>query len=237
MKYKIDGSCLLVDGAARTANGLDGLSDGEILKLVNSGTGLQFENLNLLRTGYEIRSVQILGDPIYGQVAYELVPIAIGISPFIKRPLNHLDDLGRVADDGVGVVGRVNRPNLQTALPGRLKGDVLANPGAVDDIMVLGSLKDTRKYIGTKGHNVLDAGTWSVHVNDGWMLRGINEGRVFKLTTKPNISSLRATREVTRKGTIMRELTVYHRELKMLREAGYIRQGDFMIPGPYWKGF
>ena len=64
------------------------------------------------------------------------------------------------------------------------------------------------------------------------MGRGIMEGRTFRLATEPSFSSLRRVK-VLRDGRVVRETTVFHRELKQLRDADYIRQGDFMIPGTH----
>jgi hypothetical protein len=69
------------------------------------------------------------------------------------------------------------------------------------------------------------------------MTRGIGEGRTFLLASETNISSLREIRDITEGGTQLRELTVFFREMKVLRDAGYVRFGNSMIPGANWIGF
>ncbi len=135
-----------------------------------------------------------------------------------------------------GVYSRVNvnvtrshYPNPRPRPGGLLKGDNLAGPGAVDDIMVIGRQSDTAAYIGRKGHRVLDTNIWDLNVNDGWMMRGIMEKRTFKLASEVNWGSLRRLQR--KPNIIVRDLTVFHHELKMLRDAGYVRRGNLMLPG------
>lgn len=93
----------------------------------------------------------------------------------------------------------VSRPtwmNWRARQSGLLKGDNLAHPGAVDEIMVLGRQTDTAKFLGKDGHNVLSTNIWDIHVNDGWIMRGIMEGRTFLLASKPSIATLRQAPKV-----------------------------------------
>ena len=107
--------------------------------------------------------------------------------------------------------------------------------------MVVGRIADTTKFAGEAGHQVLKVPRqsptwmWNIDVNDGWMHRGIAEGRKFLLATKPSMSSLRSVRTLD-DGTVVRDFTVYFRELKMLRNAGYVQRkmpnGQIMmVPG------
>lgn len=127
-------------------------------------------------------------------------------------------------------VARFDYPNLRPRQGGLLKGDNLAHPGAADEIMVIGRRVDTAADIGKEGHNVLNTKLWDIHVNDGWTMRGIREGRTFKLATEPSFSSLRRSKFLA-DGTYIRDTTVFFKELKMLRDAGYVRKGNLMMPG------
>ncbi len=150
-----------------------------------------------------------------------------------------IPDLPRCRPRGIGDIGDGNRvnigrieypPNLQNPIGSHLYGDNLANPGATSEIMVIGRRPDTGTYSDAAGHNVLDTDNWNIDVNDGWVQRGIAEGRSFLLASEINFSTLRRI-EYTDCGDVLRDLTVYFRELKMLRDAGYVRQGDYMVPG------
>ncbi len=136
-------------------------------------------------------------------------------------------------------VGRIDYPpTLSNPLGGRLKGDKFAIPGNSDDVMVIGSRPDTRNFVDQEGYNVLNVAdeAWNIDVNDGWMARGILEGRKFELASPILPSTLRRVENSLETGTILREKTVFLRELKQLRDAGYIKQGNTMVPGPNWKG-
>ncbi len=95
--------------------------------------------------------------------------------------------------------------------------------------MVIGSLRDTAPFIGQEGFNVLNTKQWTPAVNDAWVARGIHDNRIFQLATPVKLSVLRAGR-ILPDGTWERTLTVYYRELKMLRDARYVQQDGFMIP-------
>ena len=117
-----------------------------------------------------------------------------------------------------------------------LKGDSLAHPGAASEIMVLGRQADTAEFIGKVGCNVLKTNIWDIHVNDGWVFRGITEGRTFLLASRPSIATLHQAAKKFPGGHIERDVTVFFCELKMLRDAHYIKailsNGQVaMIPG------
>lgn len=120
----------------------------------------------------------------------------------------------------------VSRPiwtTLRARQGGLLKGDNLAHPGATSEIMVLGRQADTAEFIGRTGYNVLNTNIWDIHVNDGWVLRGIMEGRTFLLASRPSIATLRQAAKKFPDGHIERDVTVFFRELKLLRQADYIQ--------------
>ena len=87
-----------------------------------------------------------------------------------------------------------------------------ANKGG--DTMVIGTLGDTKKYIGQPGYNVLDSKRWTIGVNDAWEQGGIDREAPFRRVspkTKRNLWDKKEKRE-----------RVLNRELKNLENAGYI---------------
>lgn len=105
--------------------------------------------------------------------------------------------------------------------------------GAADDMMVIGRLPDTLPLRGTPGNNVLNIHQklWDLDVNDAWIQAGIDTRTTFKMATDINFKNL--TRRVQQAdGTFRHEPAVYLRELKQLRDAGYTRQGNLMVPPP-----
>jgi len=86
--------------------------------------------------------------------------------------------------------------------------------------MVLGRQADTAKYIGKPGHNVLDAAIWDINVNDGWIDRGIAEGRTFLFASEPGFGAF-PTKPKLVEGEWVRNVTVFFQEVKKLRDAGY----------------
>ena len=67
---------------------------------------------------------------------------------------------------------------------------------------------------------------WSVSVNDAWVQGGIDAKKKFYLGSNPDTKSLR--RQSYPHGSY--PTTVFFRELKQLRDAGYRRVGDYMVP-------
>jgi RHS repeat-associated protein len=109
----------------------------------------------------------------------------------------------------------------------------VANGGAglADDVMVIGRQVDTAAFRGQAGNHVLDVhpSQWDLNVNDAWVQAGIDTQTPFKMATDTKFSSL--TRRVQQAdGTFRHEPSVYLRELKQVRDAGYIRQGNMMLP-------
>ena len=67
---------------------------------------------------------------------------------------------------------------------------------------------------------VLNTPNWSLELNDAFIRGAIDQGRRIYLASPT-------------KGNLIRfagQPTVYARELQMLRDAGYTRSGDYMVP-------
>lgn len=117
---------------------------------------------------------------------------------------------------------------------GLLKGDNLARMGP-DEVFVAGSLIKTEEYMGLKGYQALSVKRWSPSVNTGFILRVIRDGRIVNLVSRVNIRNLRRTKYLE-DGTYQSHYSQFHRELKMLKYGGYVREGKSMLPGPNWTG-
>ena len=74
------------------------------------------------------------------------------------------------------------------------------------------------------GMQRLNANPWSLQVNDAWVQGGIDARRSFYLGSPIRFNTLRPV------DRSLHPTTVYYRELRQLREAGYYRQGDYMVP-------
>jgi hypothetical protein len=97
--------------------------------------------------------------------------------------------------------------------------------GNADDVVVLGRQADTAVAKGWDGHVVLDTPNWSLELNDAFIRGAIDQGRTIYLAS-PTTGNL-----VQTAGQFAGQPTIYARELNMLREAGYVRVGDYMVPG------
>jgi RHS repeat-associated protein len=91
--------------------------------------------------------------------------------------------------------------------------------------IVMGRLPDT-KAGSDLGMQRLASDKWSKEVNDAWVQGGIDANKKFYLGSDINIGNLRSqpyphSRYPT---------TIFMRELKQLRAAGYKRVGDYMVP-------
>jgi hypothetical protein len=64
---------------------------------------------------------------------------------------------------------------------------------------------------------------WSPSVNDAFIQGGIDAGRPFYLGSNVEIGNLRSNNPTY-------PTTVFFRELRQLRDAGYVRVGDYMVP-------
>ncbi len=92
------------------------------------------------------------------------------------------------------------------------------------DALVVGRQIDTRIASEWPDHQVLARDYWSLNINDSWVQGGIDRGATFYLGSPQ-------TRQTLWDPINNRE-TVFARELRQLQEAGYIQQGDYMIPPP-----
>jgi len=97
--------------------------------------------------------------------------------------------------------------------------------GNADDVVVLGRQADTAIAKGWDGHVVLDTPNWSLELNDAFIQGAIDQGRTIYLAS-PTTGNL-----VQTAGQFAGQPAIYARELNMLREAGYVRVGDYMVPG------
>jgi hypothetical protein len=91
------------------------------------------------------------------------------------------------------------------------------------DTIVLGRLKDTSVAKSWDGYAVLDNPNWTPQINDTFMYDAIAQKRAFYLASEPA-------------GNLMQEIgeyagmpSVFATELSILRGAGYVRTGDYMV--------
>jgi hypothetical protein len=94
--------------------------------------------------------------------------------------------------------------------------------GAVDDIYVIGRQVDTAVAKDWAGHKVLDLPNWTLAKNDEWV-KGIVEQRARVYIGSPQTQK-------TLWDAANNRQTVFARELQQLRDAGYIKSGDYMLP-------
>lgn len=91
---------------------------------------------------------------------------------------------------------------------------------STDEFAVIGRKSDVNVAREWEGHEVLDLSEWSIEQNDRW-IQGVVDSRQKVYAASPGRGNL------TTPGG--RE-TVFARELRQLREAGYTRDGDYMFP-------
>lgn len=156
-----------------------------------------------------------------------LLPIIPGIGT-VRRGIDLADSasdalrLGDRANDAVrqadNVNDAVNAADTASDLSRRAQ-DIL---GQGDDVVVIGRRPDTSVAGEWDGHTILDVDDWSIDLNDAWVSEAINQGRdvyVASPTTQSNLWDAAAGRE-----------TVFGREIQQFLDAGYTRQGDYLIP-------
>jgi hypothetical protein len=90
-----------------------------------------------------------------------------------------------------------------------------------DGTPVIGRLPDTDVAKPWPGHSVLDLKDWSIAKNDRW-IQSIIDQRGTVYTGSPEAGN---TWDL-----VYDRPTVYGRELDMLRQAGYTKVGDYMVP-------
>jgi RHS repeat-associated protein len=130
------------------------------------------------------------------------------------------DDVIRGAHAGTNVLGHFGPDAQKAVLRAWQKED--------SSIAVIGRGPDTAIAKDWPGHQVLSLprGQWSPAVNDGWVAGHIaNHRKVY--VASPTKGNMRQT-----SGDYVGEPTVFARELRQFQEAGYTRQGDWMIPPP-----
>ena len=118
---------------------------------------------------------------------------------------------------------RTNTPEVAKGAGG-LADEASALLGSADDVVVLCRQTDTAVAKAWEGHVVLDTPNWSLDLNDAFIRGAIDQGRRIYLAspTKGNL--------IQTSGRFAGQPTVYARELQMLRDAGYARVGDYMVP-------
>jgi hypothetical protein len=89
---------------------------------------------------------------------------------------------------------------------------------------VIGRQADTAVAASWEGHVVLDTPKWSLQLNDEFIQGAIEQGRKIYLAS-PTTGNL-----VQRTGQFAGQPTIFARELNMLRKAGYVHVGDYMVP-------
>jgi len=91
-------------------------------------------------------------------------------------------------------------------------------------VKVIGRLEDTVIAKDWKGYDVLDSPNWNMDVNDAWVNEGIENNQTF-YTASPMTENNLISSNPMYPGE-----TVYAREIRMLKEAGYVQEGDYFIP-------
>jgi RHS repeat-associated protein len=156
-----------------------------------------------------------------------LLPIIPGIGT-VRRAVDIADSasdavrLGDRARDAVNAADNVhdavNAADNASDVARRAQ-DIL---GQSDDVVVIGRRPDTSIAEEWPGHNVLNDPNWSIDLNDAWVAEAINQGRdvyVASPTTADNLWDAANNRP-----------TVFSREIQQFLDAGYTRQGDYLIP-------
>jgi hypothetical protein len=98
-----------------------------------------------------------------------------------------------------------------------------------DSEIVLGRLPDTEagSYLGMTR---LNSEGWTPNVNDSFIQGGIDARKPFYLGSSPDIRNYREAWDSISKNRGKYPETVFFREMKQLRDAGYKLVGDYMVP-------
>ncbi len=95
--------------------------------------------------------------------------------------------------------------------------------GNSKQLKVVGRLEDTSVLKGAKGYDVLQIKKWTLKKNDKWIKQGIKRKQNFYIASPINKKNLKSVKYGE---------TVFARELRMLKEAGYVKKGDYLVhPG------
>lgn len=158
-----------------------------------------------------------------------LLPIIPGIGT-VRRAVDLADSasdaarLGDRARDAVNAADNArdaaNAADAASDLSRRAQ-DIL---GQGDDVVVIGRRDDTAVAGEWPGHTTLNVPNqdWSIGLNDAWVAEAVNQGRSVYLASPTNAGNLY--------DAAAGRSTVFGRELQQFLDAGYTRQGDYLIP-------
>ncbi|MCM4085219.1 hypothetical protein, partial [Paractinoplanes hotanensis] len=95
-----------------------------------------------------------------------------------------------------------------------------------DEFIVLGRREDINAARDWDNHEVLSlpTGTWTPQQNDQWVAGAIAKRQKVYLATSPTRENL------YNDGPYNAGMTVFGREIRQLKNAGYTIQGDYMYP-------
>lgn len=92
-----------------------------------------------------------------------------------------------------------------------------------DKIAAIGTRKATLAAR-EEGYQVLDTPGWSLEVNDAWIDGLISRRAIIRIVSEESDNTL--------KNPLNNTETVFAREIRRLENAGYVRQGEYLVPGP-----
>ncbi|NVK20808.1 MAG: DUF637 domain-containing protein, partial [Methylocystaceae bacterium] len=95
--------------------------------------------------------------------------------------------------------------------------------------LVIGRLDDTAAGA-ELGMRRLNEPDWTINVNDAWIQGGIDAKKKFYLGSNADISNYRVAWDQLESNRGEHPSTVFFREMKQLRDAGYEMVGDYMVP-------
>ncbi|MGI4792751.1 MAG: RHS repeat-associated core domain-containing protein, partial [Janthinobacterium lividum] len=146
----------------------------------------------------------------------------VNLAKYVVTPLKYVDPLGLC--DVEPAAAEPTGPSIEVGSP-----EAIAAKRSYDQSfntpneLVIGRLADTTA--GSElGMTRLNDPDWTPNVNDAWIQGGIDANKPFYLGSNTSIGNLRSP------AGSPYPTTVFMRELKQLREAGYTRQGDYLIP-------
>jgi hypothetical protein len=92
-----------------------------------------------------------------------------------------------------------------------------------EDLKVIGRLEDTAAAKNWEGYDVLDIPDWTLKKNMEWVDQGITNKQNFY------IASPEAGNMIQTSGPFKGQPTVYALEIQRLKDAGYVRVGDYYV--------
>jgi RHS repeat-associated protein len=162
-------------------------------------------------------------DGEYADLVLEAASITIGLNSLINNIKNDnyggalLDAGGLIVDGVAAFVPGVPGVSGMTIKASRESAELVVKNV---DIKVIGRLEDTKAARDWEGHDVLNISDWTIKKNDEWVQQGIKNKQEF-YTASPergNLWDAAANRE-----------TVYGRELRQIKETGYVKRGNSYI--------